>query len=140
MRDEATVTEIKGSTVTVKLEKKDECDKCGMCLFPKNAKHVYLKADNKLGAKEGDVVMVESSSNAALIGAILVFLVPLVFIGIATLINYLFIKKEIWILIISVILIVLWYTVLAGIDKKLSRKSGFKPKIIEIIKEDKENG
>ncbi len=135
MRDVALVLEANGKTATVEIEKKDECSKCGMCLFPKNAKSVKIKAENKVNAKEGDKVIVESSSNASLISSLLVFLVPLLLVGVSVLINYIFIKKEIWIVILSVIFIVLWYTILATIDKRLSRKSGFKPVVTQILKE-----
>ena len=54
-----------------------------------------------------------------LLGAILVFLIPLILICLSAIITYFFIKIEIWMLILSVIFIILWYTILAVIDKKL---------------------
>ena len=135
MRDVAKVVSVTEKNAVVCIEKKDECSKCGMCLFPKNVNSVKLKAENKAKASVGDLVIVESSEKAMLISSLLVFLVPLILVGISAFVNYLFIKKEISILILSVILIVLWYTILAVIDKKLSRKSGFKPVITEILKE-----
>lgn len=139
MREIGTVTEIKGKYAAVKVEKKDECSKCGMCLFPKGASSITFNAENALGAKKGDCVIVESVSDGKLVGALLVFLVPLILIGLAAVINYFFIHNEIWILILSVIFIVLWYTILAAIDKIFARSDKFGHKIVEITVKEEEN-
>ena len=139
MREIGTVTEIKGRTATVKVDKKDECSKCGMCLFPKGANSITFNAKNALGAKEGDSVIIESVSDGQLVGALLVFLVPLILIGLSAIINHFFIHNEIWILILSVIFIVLWYTILAVIDKIFARSEKYGYKIVEITAKEEEN-
>ena len=132
MKEQGEVISVNGKFAVVKINKKDECSKCGMCLFPKNANSVNFDAENTLSAKVGDKVTIEREKDAKLLGAILVFLIPLLLIVISTLINHFFIKKEIWILILSVLFIVLWYTILAVIDKKLKFISGFCCKIVSI--------
>ena len=117
----------------VKVDKKDECSKCGMCLFPKGADGAYFHAENTLGAKEGDIVQIELGSNGNLIGAILVFLVPLILIGLSALITYLIIKNEIYMLVLGVGSVVVWFVILALIDKKIGKSKTFSPKIIKII-------
>ena len=62
----AKVTEANEKRVTVRVDKKDECSKCGMCLFPKGADGAYFHAENTLGAKDGDIVQIELGSNAVL--------------------------------------------------------------------------
>ena len=135
MTEKGIVTAVKGDTAKVKIDKKDECSKCGMCLFPKNASSIIIDAKNTLGAGVDDTVIVENSSEPKLIASILVFVIPLLLIGLAVLINYLWIKSEIWILILGVLFIVLWYTILAVLDKKFVKLKKFSAKIIEIIKE-----
>ena len=101
----AKVTEANEKRVTVRVDKKDECSKCGMCLFPKNADSIELRAENSFGAKVGDTAIIETAEDTKLLGAVLVFLIPLLLIGFSAIITYIFIKKEIWTLILSVIFI-----------------------------------
>ena len=133
MIETGSVIKTRENLATVKVDKKDECSKCGMCLFPKNASHVEFEALNGVGANEGDTVVIESKKDYKLLGAILAFLVPLLLIGISAIITYFFIGIEIWLLILSVILIVLWYTVLVVIDKRLKLKTGYTHVITKIV-------
>ena len=64
MIETGSVIKLKDKIATVKVDKKDECSKCGMCLFPKNASHVEFETLNQVGAKEGDTVTVEAPRGA----------------------------------------------------------------------------
>ncbi len=134
MTEQGVVTKIDKNTACVKVDKKEECSKCGMCLFPKNASSIEITAQNDLGARVGDTVIIESKKDYKLLGAILVFLIPLLLIGLSALITYLFIGNEIWLVILSVISIILWYTILAVIDKRLKKLSGGVHIIVSILK------
>ena len=138
MREIGVVTALEGNFAVVTVDKKDECSKCGMCLFPKNASSIDFRVKNKLNAKVGDKVTIENKGETKLLGAILAFLVPLILIGVSALITFTLIKIEIFMLVLSVILIALWYTILAIIDKKLKNSFRFSPQIIA-IENDKEN-
>lgn len=133
MKEQGTVTKVFGKKATVKVDKKDECSKCGMCLFPKNASSIEFNADNEMQAEVGDTVVIETESDGKLLGAMLVFLVPLILIGLSACISYFVIKSEIWTLFLSLILIVLWFVALAFIDKKLKKTKNFRHKITEIV-------
>ena len=139
MREVGVVTKTDKDRAVVKVDKKDECSKCGMCVFPKNATSIEFNAVNTVGAKTGDTVLMEKGKDTKLFGAILVFLVPLLLIGLACGITYLFLQNEIWVLIFSVIFLILWYTILAVIDKYLKSRADFCPKIVEIITKKGEN-
>ncbi len=132
MKESAIVKKIDKNMAIVTVDKKLECSKCGMCAFPKNANKIDMRAKNPLNAKVGDEVVIEKTGDGKLTGALLAFLVPLVLIGISSLIALLIIKNEIWIPILSVILIILWYVFLALIDKKLAFLDRFLAVIIEI--------
>ena len=134
MVEQGKVILVNEKTATVSISKKEECEKCGMCLFANNANSIEVQAENNLNAKVGDEVVVERVADGKFIGAILCFLVPLLLIGLACLINYLFINVEIWILFLSLAFIILWYTILAMIDKKLKNKQNFKFIVTEIVK------
>lgn len=122
-----------GKTATVRIDKKDECSKCGMCLFPKNANHIDLEALNPIGAKEGDSVEVVRNEGGKLLSALLVFLIPLLLIIGSVIATYLTKKDEIWILILSAISVVAWFIILSFIDKKIKSKFVNKTEIIKII-------
>ncbi|MBQ9756520.1 MAG: SoxR reducing system RseC family protein [Clostridia bacterium] len=133
MIEQGVVVKTENKFATVKVDKKDECSKCGMCLFPKNASSIEFTATNDKGAMVGDTVIIETEKDTKFLGAILVFLIPLILIGLAVLINALFIKSEIWVAALAVGFVVLWFFVLALIDKKLKKAFAFAPKIVEII-------
>ena len=133
MREIGTVKEIKGKTTVVSVDKKDECERCGLCLF-KNGEvsaEFSVKTDDR--AKVGDKVEIERSENGKFLGAVLAFFVPLLLIGLAVLINYLFIKKEIFILVLSVLLIAVWYGILAAADKSFKKSGAFAAKIVSLL-------
>ena len=134
MQEIGKVSKTEGKYAIVKVQKKDECSKCGMCLFPKNASEIEFRAKNTLLAKEGDDVLINTSNERGkLVGILLVFLVPLLLIGLAVLIEKLFIKNEIFILPISIGLIVFWFFMLSFIDKKIAKNDKYVCEIIEIL-------
>ena len=135
MREVGTVERLENNFAVVKVDKKDECSKCGMCLFPQGANSIEFVADNKIGAKTGDKVIIEKGENGKLQGALLVFLVPLLLIGLSVILGLYVIKWELSVLILSGSLIILWYIILSIIDKKLKYLSSFKSVIVEIVKE-----
>lgn len=144
MREVGKVTKTDGDYATVRVDKKDECSKCGLCLFPKNAAYTEFRAKNGCGAQVGDEVMVENEGGGKLISSLLVFFIPLLLIAAATVISVVIIKKEIWILLLSLIFIVLWYTVLGVFDKILRKNDKFCATIVEVLpkgdtKNDKNN-
>lgn len=137
MQETGLVTEVKKNFATVRIDKKDECSKCGMCLFPKGAGYTEVSAINDVGAKQGDSVIIEMHESGKLLGAILVFLIPLLLIGVSAVIGLVIIKWELSVLILSLALIIMWYAILAIVDKKLGKKSRFAHKIVRI--KEKEN-
>ena len=139
MREVGKVIAVKGNFATVSVQKRDECSKCGLCLFPKNASTVEFNAQNSLNAKVEDDVVIETVERTKFLGIVLAFLVPLILIGAMVLVSFAFPNAEIWIVIASVILITLWYTILVFIDKVLAKNKKFATTIVEIIKEKKEN-
>ena len=132
MREIGVVTEIKGKTAVVSVDKKDECSRCGLCLFKEGTDKAEFFVKSEAGVSVGDTVEIERSEKGKFTGAVLAFLVPLLFIGLAVAINYLFIKSEIWILILSVLFIALWYVILAFLDKWFKESAVFTARIISV--------
>lgn len=133
MTERGVVTKVTKNFAVVSVDKKPECEGCGLCLFKNGASKTEFFATNALGAKEGDAVAVARSERGKFYGVLLAFLVPLILIGLAVLINYLFIQSEIWIPLLSVAFIALWFAVLSLLDKKLKNIGAFRSEIVEII-------
>ena len=138
MREVGTVTKVTKNFAVVSVDKKAECAGCGLCLFKDGANKTEFFANNTLKAEVGNTVAVERSEKGKLYGVLLAFLVPLALIGLAVGINYLFIKSEIWIPILSVVLIASWFFVLSLLDKKFKNIGAFRSDIVEIIPKSEE--
>lgn len=135
MTEQGVVVGCDKNFATIRVDKKDECSKCGLCVFGKNVNYVDLNAKNDLGAVVGDKVIFEKKEGGRLLASIMVFLIPLLLIIGSTLVGILVIKSEIWSLFLSLISILLWYTVLAFIEKKIKKGSTFCAEIISIEKD-----
>lgn len=144
MTESGKVVKTEGKYATVRIDKKDECGKCGMCLFAANASYTEMRARNDAGAAVGDEVVVETAESGKTLSAVLVFLVPLLLIVLAAAIGLFIIGKEIWILLLSLIFILSWYTILGLFDKKLRKSDKFCARIVRITakgeKDDTDNG
>ena len=136
MKEVGIVSKIQKDIATVKVDKKDECSKCGMCLFPQGVNAITFNANNKVGAKLGDTVVIERYADGGLLSALLVFLVPLILIGVSVFLGLCIIKWQLSVLILSLSLIILWYIILSKIDKILKRKWGYKTVVVEILRSD----
>lgn len=139
MTETGTVIKITKDGATVSIKKKDECSKCGMCLFGKGAESIEFSCNNTINAKEGDTVIIERSEKGKLLGVFMVFLVPLLLIGVSLLIGYFIINNELWALFISVISIAVWYIILSFADKKLRTVKKFKNEITAVLEKETEN-
>ena len=136
MREQGVVVDVKDNIATVRIDKKDECSKCGMCLFPKGASCIDFEAENKTGATVGQTVIIDTEKDGKLLGALLVFLVPLLLIVVSVVVGLTVIKNELSVLILSIALTAVWFVILSLIDKKLKKTVSFRPRIVEILTED----
>ena len=134
MEEIAKVIKTENDRATIRVDKRSECDKCGMCLFPKNASHVDLIALNGINAEEGDEVIFSPAERSKTLAIILVFLIPLILVCLSVVFTYLFIKMEIIALILSLGSIIVWFAFLSVIDKKMLKSGKFSPEIIKVIK------
>lgn len=129
MVEKGIVTKLDGDFAVVKVNKKDECSKCGLCLFPKNADSINFRAENEVNAKVGDVVVIETKERAKTLGILLVFGVPLLLVILSLILGYIFIKDETACLLIALGVVAVWFVVLALIDKRLKNSLNFSSKI-----------
>ena len=136
MEEIGIVTQVEKDKATVKVTKKPECSKCGLCGMKKNASSIeFVAKTNDLVVNKGDSVLINIEKDFKGTGYILAFLVPLILIGIGLFIGYI-IKSELYSVLIAVGLVLIWIPILAVIDKKLSLISGSTCVIKKVLKED----
>ena len=91
MLTKAEVIKVDGEVAVVEVERKSACDGChknetgdgcSICSLTGGNRKFSSKALNKIGAKVGDIVEIESSSSRVLLYSALVFLLPVI-VGIA---------------------------------------------------------
>lgn len=133
MEEVGKVIKIEGEYATVKVDKRSECKKCGMCVFPKNADSIELRATNGIGAKEGDDVNVITSERGKWLGILLVFGVPLLLIAVVFLIAFLNSWSEVMMPLIGIGAIIIWFILLGVIDKKLKKLNSFSSEITSVV-------
>ena len=74
------VIQVNGPTVEVEIAKSKECANCKACDMFDNREKVILTALNDINAREGDMVNVEVAPRQVLTSAVLVFLMPVIFL------------------------------------------------------------
>ena len=133
MIEKGIVTSLDGDYAIVKVNKKEECAKCGLCLFPKNADSIKFRAENGVRAKVDDIVEIETKERAKTLGIVLVFGVPLILVIASLVLGYIFIKNEITCLLVTLGVVVVWFFILSIIDKKIKNSLKFSSTIKGII-------
>lgn len=133
MKEVGIITKLNGEYVYVKVDKKDECSKCGMCAFPKNANSIEIFARNNVNAKKDEQVIVEIKDKGKMLGFLLVFIVPLLLLCGAILLNFLLVHNELLTMGIGIVLIALWYFVLSFIDKYLKKSNKYGAEVVAVI-------
>ena len=132
MKEVGFVHKIKGSTATVRFERKTACENCNMCLKPREEMYVELKLRNSLNAKVGDRVEVTMGQRAVLTASFIVYVAPLLVMAIVLGATF---KLELWIsLVASLGSLALSFIGVALIDKLIIKKnSDYLPVMSAII-------
>lgn len=138
MVESGEVVKTEKNYAVVRIDRKNECSKCGMCGMKAGMNSIDCKAKNEMNASVGDTVLISTEKNASLLSSLLIFLLPLVLIAGEIAVCYVLKAEELWILLICVGTLALWFVLLALIDKKLAKIRGFCPTVIKII--EKEGG
>lgn len=131
MTERGVVSKIKGNKATVQFERHSACDKCHMCAVTKDTMKVEVTLDNTLGANVGDFVEVEMGERYVLTAAAIVYVIPLVLIGVGiglgTLIN------ELAQVLMGLGGLVVGFVIAILLDKLVIRKKkGFAPRMKSI--------
>jgi len=76
-REEGTVVEVSGDMAQVLLRRSRLCEGCGSCCVLVDEKTMLAEAENGLGAKQGDRVLVDLPKGASIRAAYILYGIPL---------------------------------------------------------------
>jgi len=76
-QEEGTVVEVSGATAQVLLRRSRLCEGCGSCCVLVDDKTMLAEAENSLGAKQGDHVIVDLPKGASIRAAYILYGIPL---------------------------------------------------------------
>ena len=105
MKAIATVVEVHGRTATVETERTSACEgchkketgeNCSVCSLMGSGRKLRSKAENRVGAKVGDRVSVETATSRVLFYAALVFVLPLLLTAAGWFLAAAFTTETIW--------------------------------------------
>ncbi|MEJ6951105.1 SoxR reducing system RseC family protein [Natronospora cellulosivora (SeqCode)] len=134
----------KGNQALVKIKRHSLCSKCtNKCQLAQPESHevdeIEIEVDNPIGAKIGQFVKIEMKDQPVVIASIIIYIIPLIFmiagyfmgIYIIELLGYQ--GTEIVGIISSLLFLACSFLFIRIIDKILSRKKEYHPKIKEIV-------
>ncbi|MEG2450986.1 MAG: SoxR reducing system RseC family protein [Clostridia bacterium] len=82
MTERGVVAKVKGKRATVRFDRRSACDSCHMCAVTRDGMKVEVVIENTLNAVVGDFVEVEMGEKFVLTAAFIVYIIPLVLVGI----------------------------------------------------------
>lgn len=131
MTERGVVTKVKGGKATVQFDRKSACDSCHMCAVTKDGMKVQIVIENTLGALVGDFVSVRMGERFVLTAALIVYIIPLVLVGIGVGAGSLL--SELAQALLAVGGLVAGFVIAFLLDRFVIRKrKGFAPQMVEI--------
>ncbi|HOV21344.1 MAG TPA: SoxR reducing system RseC family protein [bacterium] len=129
MKENGKVIELKGDIAVVKMERKNKCEKCGLC--EKIAgRDPFIEVKNKIDAKIGDEVEVEIKEDDLLKISIFIFGFPLLGFILGIISSYFCKNITLKIVVFLVFLLSFW---IAGFKKGKNYAENTKPHIVSKI-------
>jgi positive regulator of sigma E activity len=129
------VIKVDGILATVFIEKAQSCDSCEFskfCSTDKKGREIICR--NPIGAKEGDVVQLETSNISVLAATVFNFVLPLFFLIGGITIGMKIWRTELGGFFSGISLMVFYFIVFLFIDKKILKGSTLLPEITQIKK------
>lgn len=131
MTERGVVTKVKGGKATVQFDRKSACDSCHMCAVTKDGMKVQIVIENTLGAVVGDFVSVRMGERFVLTAALIVYIIPLVLVGIG--IGAGSLLSELAQVLLAVGGLAVGFVIAFLLDRFVIRKrKGFAPQMVEI--------
>jgi len=140
MLESGVVVEVDEDIATILFKRSSACAKCGACKLASEEKNMYLKINNNLDAKVGDIVEVETNTNSVLTASVIAYVVPLIFLIIGVVFGY-YIDNTFKLLnnpdalgaIFGIVLVAVSYLGIKAFEPKFKKDKSFLPKMKEIL-------
>lgn len=134
MKETGIVTKISNDTATVKVKRRAECSKCGMCGMKDSASDMdFIASVKNTEVSLGDTVTIESKKDLKAVSYLLVFIVPLLLVGAGLFIGYKFFTETIALL-MALGSVFVWFIVIYFLDKIFRFGKNFGYEVTEVIK------
>ncbi len=133
MKEQGEVIALNNDIVTLKVIKKPECGGCKACFFGKGENSSTIKAKNTIQAKIGDQIYFVVQKDNSLKAYFIVYLLPILFMGLGVLFSALLLKKEIYIVLSAIIGLAIGFFILFLIDKFIAKSKNFQIELISIV-------
>ena len=137
------VTAISSGKAKVRLERKSLCERCGICsVWGKD--FMLMEVDNLKEARVGDKVRIETPPGKTLKISFMIFMIPLLglFAGIFS--GYLLSRwvglRSLWQAGFGIAFFLLGFLGVRWYDKKAQKGEGFRPRIVQIEREEQDFG
>ncbi|MFO7815890.1 MAG: SoxR reducing system RseC family protein [Halanaerobiales bacterium] len=151
MREEACVVNVDGDKAKVVVTRHSACSKCNEdCILGLDESHgqdkVYVDVKNNKDAEIGDTVSIEIKDSSLVLGSIMIYLIPLLFLVVGYFVganlSFLFgaLSQELTGILFSFLFLYISYHFTKKLDKKLSKNNKFQSEIIGIISKNNELG
>ena len=128
--EKGTVIDIKGKKMTMRLETNETCKHCGGCEIVGD-QAILADIDNTVGAKKGDMVLIENKAQSIVIAALLIYIMPLIFLVggyflglLAT--DYFGVDNN-WAIFVGLFTLAASFFLVRIIDKRIGKNQNFKP-------------
>lgn len=120
-----------GKYARVSFTRREDCEKCGMCMKHKDAMTVSLNVRNTLSAKVGDEVAIEMKDGFVLKSAFIVYLLPIILVGLTLFLSQKLDEITLFILVIADLLVGLCISFF--VDRAIRKKGKLAPVMKEIV-------
>ena len=136
MKEVGQVVKVNNTELTIRITKKDECSKCGLCGMKKDENSYDFTIENNSGYEVGDSLELEINDYRGY-SIFFAFILPILMLAIGIVIGVI-LNSELLMVVMGITMVVIAYTVGYFTDKYLKTQKQFKPKIIKKIESDKE--
>lgn len=127
------VVKLQKNNAVVCFDRKSACDSCHMCATTKSGMKVETTVANTLGVNVGDYVEVKMGERFVLTAAVIVYIIPLLFMGAGIGIGLLF--SELVQVILSLVGLAIGVGIAILLDKVVKKKKGFSPQMVRVASE-----
>jgi len=136
MTETGEVIKVAKKFITVRFNRKTECENCKMCAFSESMTYFDMEMENTVNAKVGDTVIVSVKSGSVLLSSIIVYFIPLVFTAIGLFLGY-YIAGENLAAILGVVFLAIGFLTISFTDKILKKKNKINtPKVTGILEKE----